>query len=299
MIIRTIDLHFQGLPQVIAAFLLESDGEYALVETGPATTRNSLLKGLREWGVAPQQISKVLLTHIHLDHAGDAGWWASQGAQVFVHERGARHLIDPSKLIAGAQMVYGDLMEELWGEILPAPEEQVTILKDGETVQVGAETLTAWDTPGHARHHLAFIWGKEAFVGDVAGVRLPGYQYICATTAPSQFEPEPYIESIRRLRNEGLEAMYLTHFGKCVEVDEHLERYEQVIGEVSQLVRQLLEAKTPMHEIRASFSGLCRKRFEETGDPPEAWPAYESANPLNMCCDGVVQYWERQFRNAG
>ncbi len=298
MNIRTIDLHFRGQPQVIAAFLIENNGENALVETGPASTHHALLKGLREWGVQPTDISKVLLTHIHLDHAGGAGWWAQQGAQLYVHARGARHLADPSRLIAGARLVYGDLMDELWGEIPPAPEEQIVSLADGDRLKIGGAEVQVWDTPGHARHHVAFLMEGIAFVGDDAGVRLPGQTYISPTTAPSQFEPDAYKETIRSLRNANLDAMYLTHFGRFEDVDNHLERYEQIIGQVSDLVREKLQSGAPLEAIQSAFADLNHARFDGENEP-DSWKAYEAANPLNMCCDGVVQYWEKQENSAG
>lgn len=159
MRIHTLDLHFIGIPGVIAAFLIESGGEYALIETGPGSTLETLRAEIRAVGVDESAIKKVFVTHIHLDHAGAAGWFAQQGATVYCHPNAARHLIDPSKLIESARMVYGHLMDKLWGEMLPIPAERVVALKDKESVLLGEIQIIAWDTPGHARHHHAFIIG--------------------------------------------------------------------------------------------------------------------------------------------
>jgi glyoxylase-like metal-dependent hydrolase (beta-lactamase superfamily II) len=174
MHVHPIDLKFRDITHAIAAYLVESDGELALVETGPSTCLAALDEGICRLGYEPSSVGKVIVTHIHLDHAGAAGHWAARGAHVFVHERGARHLVDPSRLIEGARAVYGDRLETLWGEILPVPETQLTALREGDEVAIGPTRFAVWDAPGHARHHLMFVGHGSAFTGDNAGVRLPG-----------------------------------------------------------------------------------------------------------------------------
>ena len=133
MQVHTIDLKFQDVEGVIAAFLIESDGELALIESGPGSTLEVLKAGIENLGFSPDEVKKVLVTHIHLDHAGAAGWWASQGATVYVHHRGARHLNDPSRLMESARMIYQERMDDLWGEMLPIPEDQLVALQDGSS----------------------------------------------------------------------------------------------------------------------------------------------------------------------
>jgi len=288
MKITPIDLRFQGKPACIAAYLLESEGELALVESGPASTLDALTDGLARHGVSPADISKVLLTHVHLDHAGAAGWWGRQGIPAFVHERGARHLIDPTKLIEGARLVYGDRLDELWGETLPTPAEQVTSLTDGDTVSIGPTSLAAWDTPGHAKHHHVFVADGIAFAGDVAGVRLPGETYISPTTAPSQFDPEAYDRSIARLLKADLDTLYLTHFGAVHDVADHLERYRRILSEVTDLVHRNLPDPTE------AFTAYNQTRAQHEGVSPETWARYETANPSAMCAAGIQLYWDKQ-----
>jgi len=297
MQIHPIDLHFQGRPQIIAAFLLESGGELALLETGPSTGTEALLRGIRERGFDPAEIKKVLLTHIHLDHAGAAGYWAGQGARIFVHERGARHLADPSKLIEGARYIYKDQMDTLWGEIRAVPEELITILKDGETVKLGRETLTALDTPGHAKHHLAYLTGGVIFTGDVAGVRLPGNRYIAPATAPSQFDPEEYDASILRLREVGADKLYLTHFGEFDDPENHLDRYRDMIRDASEMVKTAVQRGDDLEDIQHEYGVFTRQRALGEVTDGAAWARYEEANPSNMCAEGIVQYWRKVLKN--
>ncbi len=294
MQIHTIDLNFRGQSQCIAAFLLECGSHLALIETGPESTAENLEAGIRKLGFQPADVRKVLVTHVHLDHAGAAGWWAQQGAQIYVHERGARHLVDPSKLITGARMVYGDQLEALWGEVRPIPQAQVTALSDGDTVEVGATTIRAWDTPGHARHHHAFVVDGVAFTGDVAGVRLPGQTYISPATAPSQFEPEPYVASIRRLAEAKFDALYLTHFGEVRDVTQHLERYEPVIRDAAELVRERMKTGASREDLVQALTDFNRARAEAENVDETTWCRCENANPTDMCADGIALYWQRQ-----
>ncbi|HKG94299.1 MAG TPA: MBL fold metallo-hydrolase, partial [Gemmatimonadaceae bacterium] len=167
-----LDHHFRGSPRVIASYLIAGDRDaLTLVEAGPASTTDTLLAGVRQAGFDPARIERVIVTHIHLDHAGAAGTLVRRlpRARVYVHPVGAPHLVDPSKLMASATRIYGALMGPLWGEMLPVPEERLVVLADGETVDAGGRVLRAHDTPGHANHHLALHDARSGalFTGDV------------------------------------------------------------------------------------------------------------------------------------
>jgi glyoxylase-like metal-dependent hydrolase (beta-lactamase superfamily II) len=282
MAIHCIDLHFQDTPGIIAAYLVLSGSEAALIETGPATCRPALLEGLRTHGIKPSDIGKVFVTHIHLDHAGDAGWWAQQGAKVYAHPKGSPHIIDPSKLIESATRIYQEKMPKLWGEILPAPAEQVTALSDGDQVQVGEETITAWDTPGHARHHHAFVMGSDCFTGDVAGVRLEQSPYLSVAAAPPQFEPPAYLESVQRLKNGNFERLHLTHFGTIADVSSHLETYAQRIQDVTDALTQ---DQDPHHFIIREEQLAAKLQL-----PMRLLIKYDLANGAEMCAHGILRY---------
>src|SRR3954452_23571795 len=156
MKIETIDLDFMGTEEIIASFLLVGEGSAAIVETGPTTCIENLLRGLKDHGVAPEDIEQVFLTHIHLDHSGASGKLTEllPNATFYVHEVGYPHLVDPSKLLKSATRIYGESMDELWGEARPVPEDRIVILKQGEEAEAAGGVLVAHDTPGHAYHHL-------------------------------------------------------------------------------------------------------------------------------------------------
>ncbi|MFZ2279956.1 MAG: MBL fold metallo-hydrolase [Prosthecobacter sp.] len=293
MRIHTLDLHFIGIPGVIAAFLIESGGEFALIETGPGSTLETLRAAIREVGVDESAIKKVFVTHIHLDHAGAAGWFAQQGATVYCHPNAARHLIDPSKLIESARMVYGHLMDKLWGEMLPVPAERVVALKDTESVSLGEIEIIAWDTPGHARHHHAFIIGDVCFTGDVAGMRLENSRYLSVTAAPPQFDPVAYGQSLDRLLAANFKTLYLTHVGAGSDVAWHLSTYRQRVAEVYERVAADFKAGVSVEENRRNYALAEHAIAMQAGVSEELWRKGEDANVTSMCADGVRLYCEK------
>ncbi|MEM7143708.1 MAG: MBL fold metallo-hydrolase [Verrucomicrobiota bacterium] len=292
MKIHTIDLRFFGEPGLIAGYLVEGESGLALVETGPASTGEALRSGIEALGFSTGDVRDVLVTHIHLDHSGGAGWWARGGATVYVHPRGARHLVDPTKLLAGAAEIYGDRMEELWGETLACPEERVKAVADGEEVRVGDLVFTAWDTPGHARHHHCWAIEDVAFVGDVAGVKLPGSSYVSVAAAPPQFDPVAYGESIDRLMGAELREIYPTHFGVVEDVGGHLERYRDLVEGASEVVRDEVERGATRGEIVDGYEKFLGRMAMEQGAGGEGWRAHEVHNPAAMNADGIALYWE-------
>ncbi|MFC6616625.1 MBL fold metallo-hydrolase [Deinococcus radiophilus] len=166
---QLIDLHFQGTPGVVAVYVWDTGDGLALVDTGPGSTLEALKAGLDLLGAGWGDVRHILLTHIHFDHAGAAGQILdySPRARVYVHERGARHLVSPERLYASAAQIYGDQMEALWGEMRPMDADRVTALAGGETLRLGGAEVRALYTPGHAVHHLAYVVGDELYTGDV------------------------------------------------------------------------------------------------------------------------------------
>jgi glyoxylase-like metal-dependent hydrolase (beta-lactamase superfamily II) len=292
--IHTIDLRHEDRPGVIAAFLVQGETGLALIETGPESALPALLDGLRALGVSPDDIKHVLVTHIHLDHAGAAGWWAKRGARVFVHERGAAHLINPSRLLASAGMVYGDRLKTLWGSMTPAPEANVkAICGDEAYIHIGDLAITALNTPGHARHHLTFQIGGDLFAGDVCGARLPGCDYISLTSAPPQFDPSEYDQSLNRLSQRGIQRIHLTHFGIIDDPADHIARYRDAIRHASDFVQPMIEQGETPEAIRAAYEAKCRNDSLAAGCSGSDWEQYEAANPAAMCADGIAHYWKR------
>ncbi|HEV2754856.1 MAG TPA: MBL fold metallo-hydrolase [Actinomycetota bacterium] len=211
---ETIDLNMHGFPGITGAFLVRGE-KTALVETGPKSSLEHLLAGLRANGV--ERVDYVVVTHIHLDHAGAAGTLARRwpDATVVVHPVGAPHLADPSKLWSSAGRIYGDAMERLWGGIDPVPPGQLREIGDGERVDLGGTSLRAIETPGHARHHHAFLEESSGtlFCGDALGVRLPDVGVIRPATPPPEFDLEAAIASIGRVKELRPDRLCFTHFG--------------------------------------------------------------------------------------
>ncbi|MGH2502214.1 MAG: MBL fold metallo-hydrolase, partial [Ktedonobacterales bacterium] len=223
-----IDTFYQGEPGIIASYLLTGAHGLALVDVGSAASLPALLAGIRASGHDPRDIAHILITHVHLDHAGATGALLSHtpGARVYVHQIGAPHLINPEKLVASATRIYGDQMEKLWGTILPVPVERVTAIADGSELVVGARALRALYTPGHAVHHVAFhdAERRALFTGDVAGVRLEDSSYVRPPTPPPDLNLEDWSASIARLRALRPETLYLPHFGAVTgDLDAHFD----------------------------------------------------------------------------
>ena len=203
-----------GFPGITGAFVVRGE-KTALVETGPKSSLEHLLAGLGAAGV--ERVDSIVVTHIHLDHAGAAGTLAARwpDAKVYVHPVGAPHLADPSKLWSSAARIYGDAMEPLWGGIDPIPAGRIVEVAGGDSIDLGGVTLRAIETPGHARHHHAYLDESSGtlFTGDALGIRLPDVGVIRPATPPPEFDLEAAIASIGKLRDVGAERLCFTHFG--------------------------------------------------------------------------------------
>ena len=295
MRVHTIDLQFAGVQHTIASYLLEGAIGLVLIETGPSSTLDTLLAGVETAGFRPKDVKHVFVTHIHLDHAGAAGWWAAQGAQVYVHPRGAKHLIDPSVLLASAEMVYGDAMESLWGEIRPIPVEQVTILQDGDVTEIGDISILSLDTQGHARHHHTYIVDDVAFTGDSVGSRMPGDSFVNLTSAPPQFDPIAFETTIDLLLTRDLSRLYLAHFGAVDDVAGQLETLREVVRESSGFVHGLVQIGMDDATIVENYVAWCRKRAVEAGVSAESLHEYDTANGFKMSGEGILLYWRKML----
>jgi glyoxylase-like metal-dependent hydrolase (beta-lactamase superfamily II) len=294
--VHPLDLHFLGHPQTIASFLVLGPGAPVLVESGPGSTLPALQRGLADFGLTPADIHDVLLTHIHLDHAGAAGWWAGQGATIHVHHVGAPHLAQPERLLTSARRIYGDQMEVLWGEFLPVPEARLRALHDGDVIEAGGLRFTALDTPGHASHHMVYQLDEIGFAGDLGGVRRPGIQHVRLPTPPPEFDRAAWLASIERVRGRRLQRLYLTHFGPVDDVDAHLQVAASLVRDYSDHVRAALVAGRDRETILAEFAAWEQRRLEADGAPPSQWPIYADIGPIGMTVDGLIRYWQKQAK---
>jgi len=296
--VQTLDLHFQEHRQTIASYLLPHKNGAALIETGPGSTFPMLQAQLADYGLTPADISDVLLTHIHLDHAGAAGHLAQHGPTIYVHELGAPHLADPTTLWRSASRIYGEDMEDLWGDMRPVPEHQIVALKDGNTIAVAGTQVHSLDTPGHASHHMSYVIGDVCFSGDVGGVRLPGESYVELPLAPPEIHLDRWRESLARLRQtvdqRDVTCIAPTHFGLYDDVASHLDRLEDSIEATEDWVEHVLPNEIDdedgfRHAVRTWMRGLAATRNVED----KTWQLYELANPSWMAALGLKRYWEK------
>ena len=293
----TLDLNFQGRAHAIASYLIrhpKGDG-VVLIESGPGSTLASLEAGLAKEGLSPRDVTHVLLTHIHLDHAGAAGWLARQGAEIYVHPLGAPHLINPEKLLASAARIYGGRMESLWGEFLPVPEARLKVPEDGEEIEIGDLRFKPINTPGHAEHHYTYLFEDICFSGDVGGVRIPGYPYLRVPMPPPELHLERWHESIVRLRKEKFARIAPTHFGIYDDPEWHLHEVEKGLDSAALWLEQTMSEDPfpPIQALRQSFKEWMTEEAVETGLSEDVMRAYELANPPGMSADGLLRYWKK------
>ena len=293
-----LDLAFQGTPGVIAAFLLTSDDGHTLVETGPGSTLGALEHAVGSAGARLEDVRQLVVTHIHLDHAGAAGTLLDRlpDARLFVHPAGAAHMIDPAKLIASATRIYGDRMGTLWGAFVPCPANRVMTLADDVDLRCGTRTLRVLHTPGHASHHVALadLERRTAFTGDVAGVRLGATPYVRPPTPPPDIDIDAWHASAHRLRALGLRALDLTHFGRVTDAANHLDTLVRTLDDwVAWLAERLRRGEDP-----ATIADELARRGEldviRSGGSARDAAAYELATPSRMSVDGVARYLKRR-----
>jgi len=243
-------------------------------------------------GYQLEEIRHVLLTHIHLDHAGAAWALAETGATIYVHPFGATHLHDPSKLMNSARRIYQEKMDELWGAMHPIAPAQVRSVEHGEQVITGNLNWKAWHTPGHASHHIAWQLDKVIFTGDVAGVRIDG-GIVVPPCPPPDIQIEDWRESIQLLRAQRPREMYLTHFGKVQDIDSHLNQLEKRLLEWAGWMRPYFEKGATVEEVTPVFQEYVKRELKENGIEGEQLLRYEYANPSWMSVAGLLRYWRK------
>ncbi len=289
----TLDLNFQGMKQAIAVYLIKHSTGAILIECGPSSTLSALQAALKENGLSASDVTHVLLTHIHLDHAGSAGWWARQGAQIIVHPNGAPHMLNPEKLLASATRIYGDQMETLWSEFLPVPQNQLKVVNDAEEIVIGNLRITPINAPGHAEHHYVYLFEDIAFTGDVGGVRIPGYPYLQVPMPPPELHFGKWHETLKRLRKEKFNRIALTHFGIYDDPKWQLDQVEKELNAAEKWLEAVMLAEPTVEELRQQFTDWTNEQGRAQGLSAEAARAYDLANPLGMSADGLLRYWKK------
>jgi glyoxylase-like metal-dependent hydrolase (beta-lactamase superfamily II) len=291
--IHILDTCQLGRSGIVAAIALETTDGLALFDTGPESTFENIVADLRKAGFEPEDVRHVFLSHIHFDHAGAAWRFAELGATIYVHPRGAPHLIDPSKLIESATRIFGNDMQRLWGQIAPVSEERVKVVQDMEVVHVPPYEIRAMSTPGHASHHHIYHWGDNVFGGDIAGVRIGGGPPI-PPIVPPELHVESWHESIAKVRSLNAVNLYLPHFGKVAgSIAKHLDALDKRVTRWSEWFRERIRGGKEEAELIPAFAEYEHADLRAGGATEEEVIDYEAADPSSMAVTGAVRYWKK------
>jgi glyoxylase-like metal-dependent hydrolase (beta-lactamase superfamily II) len=273
--VRLLDLNFGGSPQAIGVYVVDTDDGLALFDCGPSSTLPALEAGLAEHGLGLEDIRHLLLSHIHLDHAGAAGPLVRRhpGLTVWVSEVGAPHLLDPSRLERSARRLYGDSFDPLWGELAPVPEENV---------RIATGDVLGWQsfpTIGHASHHVSYVRDGTLLAGDAAGVRMPGASYVLPVSPPPDVDVEGWHATVDAIRAHKPERLALIHFGVHEDVDVHLDRLELELDRWAGRVRDGMEQVAFVEAAQA--------------DAGADADLYDRVAPFWQSWQGMRRYWDK------
>ena len=290
-----IDTRMHGFEGITGAFLLRGE-RTALVETGPKSSVEHVLAGLEAAGV--EELDWIVVTHIHLDHAGAAGTLAARypGATVAVHPVGAPHLVDPTKLWKSAGRIYGDAMEKLWGGIDPIDEGRIEVIVDGDEIDLGGRKLTAIETPGHASHHHAYLDDATGivFTGDALGVSPRGIDAFRPATPPPEFNLEACLASIERVRALRPKELWLTHFGPVeVPVDAACDEAADVLNRWAAWVQDGRTQASDIDGVTAIVEQHARSELEDRLDETDA-ARMENTTSYRMNVSGYMRYFDKK-----
>jgi glyoxylase-like metal-dependent hydrolase (beta-lactamase superfamily II) len=294
---RMIDLRHMGRTEAVGACVVETRDGPLLVDPGPASTLPALRAGLAELGYEVGDLSALLLTHIHLDHAGSTGTLARDNPRlaVYVHELGAPHIADPSKLLKSATRLYGDRMDELWGEVAATPEARITALRGGERLGLGGREFQVAYTPGHAAHHVSYFEPASgvAFVGDTGGLMSPRLPCVLPVTPPPEFDLEAWLASIHRIRMWRPREIVLTHYGPSAEPERHLEDLRSALLIWAEYARDSLALTGTDQERTGWFIRQLEGWIEGRVAAERARRFLDGAGP-EACWQGLVRYWKNR-----
>jgi glyoxylase-like metal-dependent hydrolase (beta-lactamase superfamily II) len=300
--ITAIDTFYGGRERYTAAYLLHADRP-TLVETGPSTSVESVVGGLRRLGVGPHDLANIVLTHIHLDHAGGVGRLRERfpGATVHVHERGAPHLADPTRLLASATRLYGETqMRTLFGPVDPVPAERLRALRDGDRLDLGGRQLVVDFTPGHASHQVALTDSATGavFTGDALGVHVPDLPVLRPATPPPDVDVEAGVASIERIRRRARSVLLFAHFGPIAEVDRVCDLAIDRLRSWANAVRDELRRTDDPDEIAARLEAEARRDVETGAQASLDLDALESRlrllSSVRMNALGLIRYWQKR-----
>ena len=293
-----ISLPFMGEEEIIGSYLLVGGNELAIIDPGPGSMIEPLLAAIKEAGFDPQDVTHLLATHVHLDHAGSVGSLVRRmpNAKVYAHSKGAPHLLDTTKVVASATRIYGDRMQQLWGEIESTPADRLQTIDDGDVLNVAGRRLEVHYTPGHAVHHVIFfdVHSGSLFAGDTAGVRLQGVDYVRPPTPPPDIDIEAWSDSMNTIKKLHPDVLYLGHFGATRNATQHLERLHEQLVSWGDIVRGAMHNGKDEQEILALLIAQTEPELQRVTDDPNAIKRYEIATNYAMTVQGYMRYWRKK-----
>ncbi len=291
------DLDFMQLPRIIATAVIHGPGGVAIIDPGPTSTLPRLRSMLASAGISMGDVTTVLLTHIHLDHAGATGTLVKElpKLRVYVHEKGAPHMASPEKLLASATRLYGSEMDRLWGEVRPVPAGSMEVLQGGERMAIASRMLDVAYTPGHASHHVSYFDRDSgvAFVGDTAGVRLMSSGFVMPPTPPPDIDLEAWRVSLDRIERWRPDTLFLTHFGPSSPVGAHVGALRDHIVLASELVQRSLERAGEDADREKWYADELRRELTRRMNVADAH-AYEIAGRFDLNWRGLARYWRKK-----
>ena len=282
--IKTIDLNFQGIKSTVACFLLKINKELALIECGPESCLKNLKNEIKKNGEDVKNIKHVFLTHIHLDHAGAAWWFAKQGANIYVHPFGERHLVNPEKLLSSAEIIYGDNMKRLWGNIKGIDKNKVISVNDKERIKINDVEIKALHTPGHAKHHISWVIGDSIFTGDVVGAKINNGPLVPACPPPD-INIKEWEKSLEIIKKENPKYLYFTHFGKFSYNEREVVDLQNTLKEWLIWVKKNEDIGEPI--LIEKFESYINKSLKNKLIDDETIEQYYIANPPYMSILGL------------
>jgi glyoxylase-like metal-dependent hydrolase (beta-lactamase superfamily II) len=297
--IAILDTNWTGRPRSIAAALLDGNGHHAILDPGPESTLPALREQLRSRGLAVADLDAIVLTHIHLDHAGASGALVRENPRlaVYVHKNGAPHMIDPSKLLASAGRLWGDELPVLFGETLPVPQENLRLLEGGETLTLGARKLEVAYTPGHASHHVSYFDDQTgvAFVGDTAGIRIENGPYILPATPPPDIDLGLWDTSFAAILARRPARLFLTHYGFAEDPAAHVAEFRERLHHWAALTEEILRVSQDDSGALNAFVTRFRAEMDEKLGAVEAEHHAFTAG-LNLSFLGLARYLRKRAK---
>jgi len=299
--IVAIDTEMAGLDQTVAAFVVPGERP-AVIETGPATVTKTLTEGLRALGLGPNDVASFVLTHIHLDHGGASGDVARlfPKADIVVHPEGARHLADPTKLMASAYRVFGDRLDSTFGPLQAVPKDRIRAVEPGTILDLGGgRTLEIVEATGHARHHMAIQDSESGviFVGDSMGVYLPEAGVLRPATPPPDFDLEVALATLRRFRSRDPRGLYLTHFGPAPADRDLLALAMDQLVRFGGIICEAMKDSTDLDFLAERLRERTWDDYKAIHDSPELLAKFEALNAFRSSAAGYLRYFQTKARD--